>query len=99
MEALTHITTLIIAFGILVAIGAVALLPAIIANKKDHSSKTSILVLTVFLSWIPFVWLIALIWALSGDKGAAALERELKLTRKLVEAENQLAKLNRNKGN
>lgn len=93
MEALTHITTLIIAFGMLVAIGAIALLPAIIANKKDHSSKTAILVMTVFLSWVPFVWFIALVWALSGDKGAKALEAQLELTRKLVEAENQLAQL------
>lgn len=38
-------------------------LPSIVASKKQHADKTSILVLNLLLGWLLIPWVIALVWA------------------------------------
>ena len=38
-------------------------LPSIVASKKKHADKTSILVLNLLLGWLLIPWVIALVWA------------------------------------
>jgi hypothetical protein len=50
-------------------------LPAIIANKRGHNSGMAILVLNLFLGWTFLGWVLALVWAFTGDTRSAAWAR------------------------
>lgn len=61
------------AFGILMLIAGVILffalvaLPSIVAFRRNHPSKMGILVLNICLFWSFIGWVIALVWAFSGE--------------------------------
>ncbi|WP_019029044.1 superinfection immunity protein [Colwellia piezophila] len=52
-------------------LGVIALLiyliPAIIASKRNHRNAKAILILNLFLGWMLFGWVGALIWAFTND--------------------------------
>lgn len=50
-------------------------LPAIIANRRGHNSGAAIFVLNLFLGWTFLGWVIALVWAFTGDTRSAARAR------------------------
>jgi hypothetical protein len=43
------------------------LIPTLLAFKRRHRDRKAILVLSVFFGWLPFAWVIGLIWALTGN--------------------------------
>jgi hypothetical protein len=43
-------------------------IPSIIASSRDAESANTIFILNLFLGWSGIVWLICLIWAITGDK-------------------------------
>lgn len=43
-------------------------IPSLVANKRQHIQKTSILLLNIFLGWTFVGWVVALIWATLKDK-------------------------------
>jgi hypothetical protein len=43
------------------------LIPTLIAFKRRHRDRKAILVLSIFFGWLPFAWVIGLIWALTGN--------------------------------
>jgi hypothetical protein len=57
--------------GIILAIAGIAfilcLFPTLIAFKRRHKDRVAILVLSIFFGWLPFAWVIALIWSLTGN--------------------------------
>lgn len=53
------------------------LLPACIAQGRKHQSVGGICVLNFFLGWTFLGWVIALVWALSGNPKAEAMQLEL----------------------
>jgi hypothetical protein len=62
--------------GIIFAIAGIAfilcLFPTLIAFKRRHKDRVAILVLSIFFGWLPFAWVIALIWSLTGNVEAKA---------------------------
>ncbi len=62
--------------GIILAIAGIAfilcLFPTLIAFKRRHKDRVAILVLSIFFGWLPFAWIIALIWSLTGNVEAKA---------------------------
>jgi Superinfection immunity protein len=62
--------------GMILAIAGIAfilcLFPALIAFKRRHKDRIAILVLSIFFGWLPFAWVIALIWSLTGNVEAKA---------------------------
>jgi hypothetical protein len=49
--------------------------PWIVAHNRDHPSTGGIVALNLLLGWTFLGWVIALVWALSGARGAAAPAR------------------------
>jgi hypothetical protein len=56
---------------ILVMVAGIAfflsLIPALIAFKRRHKDRKAILVLSILFGWIPFAWMIGLVWSLTGN--------------------------------
>jgi hypothetical protein len=56
---------------ILVMIAGVAfflsLIPTLIAFKRRHNDRKAILVLSLLFGWLPFAWMIGLVWSLTGN--------------------------------
>jgi hypothetical protein len=56
---------------ILVMIAGVAfflsLIPTLIAFKRRHKDRKAILVLSLVFGWLPFAWMIGLVWSLTGN--------------------------------
>lgn len=52
-------------------------LPAIVAQSRHHTSSNGICVLNLFLGWTILGWIIALVWAFSGNPEAERLQQEL----------------------
>lgn len=60
-----------ILFGILAIIGLIVyFLPAVVAFKRNHTNKVAILVLDILLGWTFIGWVIALVWAFTGNTSA-----------------------------
>ena len=57
--------------GVVLALG-VYMLPAMVAAGRNHRSGTAITVLTVLLGWTLLGWVVALVWALTGQPATAA---------------------------
>ncbi|MBQ3021977.1 MAG: superinfection immunity protein [Clostridia bacterium] len=49
-------------------------IPSFIANKKQHTQKTGILLLNIFLGWTFIGWVVALIWANLKDMNVSEKE-------------------------
>jgi hypothetical protein len=49
----------------LLAVAYVHFLPAILAYKRRHPSRTAILILNAFFGWTLIGWVLALLWALA----------------------------------
>jgi hypothetical protein len=60
-----------VALFVIVAL-AVYFLPTIVAWRRQHQSETAIMVLNLFLGWTFLGWLIALVWACTGNTKANA---------------------------
>ena len=43
------------------------LIPTLIAFKRRHKDRKAILVLSILFGWIPFAWMIGLVWSLTGN--------------------------------
>ena len=41
--------------------------PALLANKRHHRDKGSIFVVNLFFGWTVIGWVVALVWAASGN--------------------------------
>ncbi|MCD7785618.1 MAG: superinfection immunity protein [Oscillospiraceae bacterium] len=63
-EVIGYIILLILLLALLVALIALYFLPTILAVRKDHSSKTIIILINVFLGWSFLGWVAALVWSL-----------------------------------
>ena len=50
--------------------------PAIVASQRQHPSKTSILVVNLFLGWLLIPWVVCLAWALGNIEQVAPAESE-----------------------
>jgi hypothetical protein len=48
--------------------------PAIVADMRNHPSKSAITVVNIFLGWTLIGWVAALAWALMGEKTLAQTE-------------------------
>lgn len=44
-------------------------LPGIVAERRRHPSKVSIIVLNLLLGWLLIPWVVALVWSLNGPAG------------------------------
>ena len=55
-------------FGFIALLFVPYWIPTIIAFRRKHPSKASILVLNMFLGWTFFFWIVSLVWALSNNK-------------------------------
>jgi hypothetical protein len=51
----------------LLALGAMYLLPTIIAFKRRHMSRVAIAIINIFFGWTIYGWWNALIWACSAN--------------------------------
>jgi hypothetical protein len=70
MDAL-YLTTTIIPFLILFLIGIlVYFIPTIVASKRKHINKASIVVINIFLGWTLVGWVVALVWVLKKPEEA-----------------------------
>ncbi|MBF0247884.1 MAG: superinfection immunity protein [Alphaproteobacteria bacterium] len=52
--------------GILILALTAYLLPALIANSRNHHQATAIFVLNLFAGWSGVCWLIALVWSFTA---------------------------------
>lgn len=43
------------------------LIPTLIAFRRRHRDRRAILVLSILFGWLPFAWMIGLIWSLTGN--------------------------------
>ena len=50
----------------LLGVAYVHFLPAVLAYKRRHPSRTAILMLNAFFGWTLIGWVLALSWALAG---------------------------------
>lgn len=64
MEALIGFVLLAL---VVVVGGAIYLLPAIVASKRNHTNRGSILVLNLLLGWTFIGWVAALVWAFTSS--------------------------------
>jgi Superinfection immunity protein len=48
------------------------LLPTLVAAWRSHHQTAAIFVLNLLLGWTVLGWIIALVWAMTATKGAAA---------------------------
>lgn len=71
-------TQAILSTLLLVFIGFIYILPAIIATKRSVRSSGGVTLLAIFTGWTIIGWVIALIWAVSGE---TQKEYELKYNR------------------
>lgn len=57
-------------FLIVFLVGALAIyfIPTIIARRRKHPSRNSILIVNIFLGWTFLGWVGALAWSFSGAK-------------------------------
>mgnify|MGYP000001648643 CR=1 FL=1 len=69
----------------LLILGVVYFLPALIASNRKHPSRGGVWVLNLFLGWTVLGWIIALIWAASGESRPKPFDPGLpKITAPLV---------------
>lgn len=61
--------------GLVMLIG-VYFVPSFIASKREHHNTTAIVVLNLVAGWIPFVWLIALVWSCTAIKSELKENKE-----------------------
>jgi hypothetical protein len=65
-------------FFLSVAVGLfIYFLPAFIARKRNNPNATAIFVLNLLLGWSLIGWLIALVWAFSGENRKLAVAGKL----------------------
>lgn len=62
---------------VMLATLAIYMFPAIVAGMRGHMSFGAIAVLTLLGGWTVLLWILALIWALTGDT-RANFERRLR---------------------
>ncbi len=55
-------------------IGLAYCIPSFVAFEHQHSNATAILALNVILGWLLIPWVAALVWALSKNRAAEAIE-------------------------
>jgi len=58
---------LILMLFMIAALVAVYVLPAIVAFKRRHRNRTTILVINLLLGWTSIGWVVAMVWAFVGD--------------------------------
>lgn len=76
-----------IALGLLAFVGGVVyFVPAFIAMEREHSNSTAIIVLNVLLGWLLLPWVGSLIWALTRNRAAELIEREVSSARDSIPA-------------
>jgi uncharacterized membrane protein len=73
------------------------LLPTIIALKKSHQDRTSIILINILLGWFLIGWVVALVWALKkteiGNVGHAdELEKLYSLKEKGIITEDEFSR-------
>ena len=54
-------------FGLMIA-GAMYFLPTIIASSRNARSMTGIVLVNFFFGWTGVGWIVAFIWALTGER-------------------------------
>lgn len=54
-------------FGLMFT-GMMYFLPTIIASSRNARSMTGIVLLNIFFGWTGIGWIVALIWALTGER-------------------------------
>jgi hypothetical protein len=60
---------------LLIVIGFFYFLPALVASHRKNPNATAIFVLNLFLGWSVIGWVIALVWAFSGENRKDATNR------------------------
>jgi len=58
-------------FIVLIVLG-LYFLPSIVADARKHRSSSGVFLLNLFFGWTLLGWVLALIWAVSGDRDPRA---------------------------
>ncbi|MCD7772270.1 MAG: superinfection immunity protein [Oscillospiraceae bacterium] len=66
-EAIGTLILIIILIALIAACIALYFTPTIIAVKNNHSSKTTIILINVFLGWTFAGWVATFVWALDDS--------------------------------
>lgn len=80
---------------------AVWLVPAFVARYRGHRSALAITMLTVLLGWSVIGWIIAMVWACTGDdrpEGRVQRAADREALREQVEIEAAARRLARDRG-
>ena len=62
---------LLISLGIWVVIISLYFVPCVIAFRRKHTNRISILIINFFLGWTIAGWVVALAWSLQTDRDQA----------------------------
>ncbi|MCD8107003.1 MAG: superinfection immunity protein [Oscillospiraceae bacterium] len=66
-EAIGALILIILLIALIAACIALYFLPTIIAVKNNHSSKSTIILINIFLGWTFAGWVATFVWALDGS--------------------------------
>ena len=67
MSTIQHGIALILLLFVFTVFVAVYVLPAIVASKRRHRHRKTILVINLLLGWTTIGWVVAMVWGLIGD--------------------------------
>jgi len=67
MDVLSAFFELLLIATLVTAVVAVYLLPTIVASKRRHRNRKTILVINLLLGWTTIGWIVAMVWAFTSD--------------------------------
>ena len=67
MSTIQHGIALILLLFVFTVFVAVYVLPAIVASKRRHRHRRTILVINLLLGWTTIGWIVAMVWAFTSD--------------------------------
>jgi hypothetical protein len=85
MEALVLLGALAVVLGLY-------FLPSFVAGHRRHPSGGAVIILNLLLGWTLLGWVVALVWAMTGEAGSAVPPTKCPHCAELIKAEAKVCK-------